>query len=199
MKPYFAKYIPVPGEIRRIKGGMRAFDSNGVLQYIAEDVQLKLLPNLYKKYKCAALFLCSRDIKVGDKIRSPQSGNGRTGFVYSSNDISKEFTVVGNDTDRAWITEEKKYLDKHASFKVIGLISPEATWVKEGDEFDEDEIQIIFMKNYKCLCEKPNIYRSPEQFSCKYMVDDHRGSDFCVRKEDVISYIKVKGCCNHFH
>lgn len=62
------------------------------------------------------LFLCSRDIQEGDNYQW-QDGDGNIGHGI-------KITIVSPD-----------------AYKVIGPISPEATWVKEGDEFEEDRIK----------------------------------------------------------
>src|ERR1700749_2440719 len=119
MKQYFAKYLPVEGEIQRQKGGMKAFDPKGILQHIAGDVSLKLLPNLNEKYKKAQLFLCSRDIKEGDKV-------WWCGIGY--NWFEEELKGI-------WENQRKTFANSKGGtgepieniFKVIGPISPEAT------------------------------------------------------------------------
>jgi len=65
------------------------------------------------------LFLCSRDIQAGDEVQS------------------KLGTLDGKVEHKFQLEEALK---EDVWFKVIGEISPEAIWVKEGDEFDEDEI-----------------------------------------------------------
>lgn len=103
MKKYFAKYLPVEGEIK--------FPAN--IYCLSEGLRLNCQSMVCPDCRLAKLFLCSRDIKVGDKVRSDKEPH----IEYELND--------GNN--RALL------------FKVIGEISPEATWVKEGDDFDEDE------------------------------------------------------------
>jgi hypothetical protein len=91
MKKYFAKYLPVEGEIKKVK-----------------------------------LFLCSRNIEVGDK------------YYYNGT----ETDICDSEIRLEQIKEQE---EKHGQkrFKVIGEISPEAIWVKEEDGFDEDDILFI--------------------------------------------------------
>lgn len=73
-----------------------------------------------KNAKKVNLFLCSRDIKHGDKYHD-----------YAGSPV---FTH----------DEDDPMLDKDC-FKIIGEISPNATWVKEGDEFDEEDIFMTYV------------------------------------------------------
>lgn len=59
-------------------------------------------------------------------------------------------------------------------FKAMGEVSPEATWVKERDEFDEDEIAL------KCYC-------------------GHTDRCNCGPTEGKPMIYKIKGPCGHFH
>lgn len=99
-KPYFAKYLPVKGEIK------------------------------------AKLFLCSRDIQVGDKYFHDDF------YPYPVGDIADTNTKVMNA--HMMVSNEGEDYEGDWSYKVVGEISPEATWVKEGDEFDEDEVSRCF-------------------------------------------------------
>lgn len=137
-KKYFAKFLPEEGEIKRIKGGMRAFDEKGILQHIAEDIQLELIPNLNKIYKKASLFLCSRDIQVGDIVNASYNSNCVNGEVVKSlDDMSVPHWQIKLKGD-----PEFAYWEKGCTYKVVGEISPNATWIKEGDKFTEGDINI---------------------------------------------------------
>jgi hypothetical protein len=120
MKPYFAKYLPVEGEIKEgdlITGGNCIF----VVPYDSSQYKIR---SSDKKVK---LFLCSRDIQVGDKV------TGENGTVGKVSQTFGEDKVVSFNCD--WEGDKP-----NNAFKVIGEISPNAKWVKEGDEFDEDQI-----------------------------------------------------------
>jgi len=108
MKKYFAKYLPVEGEIK--DDDMSQYNNiTGIHSGWAEHCK-----GLARRVK---LFLCSRDIEPGDK-------------VYS-------------DFDNGYLGIAKKKSEGF-NFKMIGEISPEATWVKEGDEFDEEDVKEIW-------------------------------------------------------
>ncbi len=64
--------------------------------------------------KLGKLFMCSRDIKAGDK------------------DVYFGITKL----DDALSDDECDYLKTMNAFKVVGTISSDAKWIKEGDEFE---------------------------------------------------------------
>lgn len=101
MKLFFAKYLP--------EG--KQYPCNCKIIY----------DKVYNNCCGVKLFLCSRDIQVGDKITLD-------GISFTEFTRLKELSKV--------------YAPKFDSyFKVIGEISPEAIWVKEGDEFEEEDIK----------------------------------------------------------
>jgi len=102
-KKYFAKYLPVEGEIK--EDYMALNPSNNKIVRVNKACLKNLVTSEWKKVK---LFLCSKDIQVED-YKEP-------GKIYIFHDGSEE------------------------PFKVIGEISPDAVWVTEGMEFDDDEL-----------------------------------------------------------
>ncbi len=130
MKPYFAKYLPVEGEIK--EGDWYKSPSGSIL---SQHNGTELLPDGWYKVK---LFLCSRDLNYGDEVTCINP--------YSVNYLKKSKHFEFGDTE-SWA-------------KVIGEISPEAKWVKEGDEFDEDNIYFQDCgKHVECCdgdCKFPN-------------------------------------------
>lgn len=82
------------------------------------------------------LILTSTDIHVGDKVQE-----------WYGNKLYREYIVdeIYQDKDsegtiHTMIKGGNEAVDSKNCFKVVGEISPEATWVREGDEFDEDEV-----------------------------------------------------------
>jgi hypothetical protein len=74
------------------------------------------------------LYLCSSDIGIGDNVID----------VYG-----KEFvvSVIRKSLDgRVMVGDEETIIFLESVFKLISQISREATWVKEGDIFREDEL-----------------------------------------------------------
>ena len=74
------------------------------------------------------LYITSRDIQVGDKVKFPES---------------LKDTII--DTSKGLDLGSYKI---YGYFKVIGEISPEAKWVKEGDEFDDSELAFQLYKDF---------------------------------------------------
>ena len=113
MKKYFAKYLPVEGEIK--EGDMYITYPDFKIVRQCEDASYS-----FTKCKKVKLFLCDKDIQVGDKIR-----------LFSN--LNEEIIVP-----KSFMLREKgeRVIDARiSSFKVIGEVSPKATWVKEGDKF----------------------------------------------------------------
>lgn len=112
---YFTKYLPVPGEIK--KGDLWKEAGSDHLHYGQLEATLKKANEAgHKKVK---QFLCSRDIQVGDLVFVPDQEE------------------AGNVVDG----EDLKYWKSKNAYKEIGEVSPAAIWVKEGMEFDENDIQ----------------------------------------------------------
>lgn len=127
MKKYFTKYLPIEGEIKEGDWYKSKFRSENKFFHYEQwkDDRTTYFGNNPKEdvlFK-VKLFLCSRDIQVGDEY-------------YNS---------MGYKVDHTWdeeaIQDSKDFPDD--IFKVIGEISPDAIWVKEGDEFDEDELEPV--------------------------------------------------------
>lgn len=126
MKKYFAKFLPKPG------GFQRVVKENGVPVDFEREVQL---------------FLCSKDIKVGDKVQWIEPN---LFWINYPHDIVEEIKSTergsfsnGNDLlIRLGGTEKVagNWFYMKEFLKVIGPISPEAIWVKEGDEFTDKEV-----------------------------------------------------------
>lgn len=174
MKKYFVEWLPT---IDTIKVGDRVIhpsynDGNPIK--VTTDTEADVLSDGGQNTK---LFLCSKDINVGDKVIEPCTYDG----------TMREYTVVK--------TPEKFRRDVPAginpevnsgnpislnqfTFKLIGQISPNATWVKAGDEFEKSEVQ------YNIRKELNNFESGMDWTHCEY---------------DVIIFFKIKGPCGHFH
>lgn len=138
-KPYFAKYLPVEGEI---KEGDKVFHKGEILTAKSYDswftkwdfVEKSIPPVEYDKdCKKVKLFLCSRDIQVGDKIR-----NDRRGIIdaeitsFDSNGVT--LTLKGGNLKYPFDTATND-----ECYKVIGEISnPD---ISKEQEFSEEEIK----------------------------------------------------------
>lgn len=151
-KPFFAKYIAVEGEIK--EGDKYIHPLTGRLETAIHVHGSKTHP-----YQPIKLFLCSRDIQVGDKV---------------INQLGEEFVIKdGGDLVSAKLNK---------CYKVIGEISPEATWVKEGDEFDE----------YRW------IWEPGEDMETEYLTEEEKQKGRYEIKTWA-NQIAVKGPCGHWH
>jgi hypothetical protein len=126
---YFAEYIGVPDEVQvgllfkanhnHSVGVVETIEDEGErtrVIYLCEGGQkrwtLKSMGSVVK------LFLCSRDIQVNDLVTNIDTGKERN--ITTKAELSLAQMQIG------------------VLVKVIGEISHEATFVKEGDEFEED-------------------------------------------------------------
>jgi hypothetical protein len=127
---YFAKYIGVPDEVQvgllfkanhnHNAGVVETIEDEGErtrVIYLCEGEQkrwtLKSMGSVVK------LFLCSRDIQVNDLVTNIDTGKERN--ITTKAELSLAQMQIG------------------VLVKVIGEISPEDKWVKEGDEFEEND------------------------------------------------------------
>lgn len=166
MKPFFAKYIPVEGEIKPKDFYSQSYQEGQIGQANEGDY----LDGAYKDKQKVKLFLCSRNIQVGDIIKwaSPLE---KSGYATS--------IPIPNESE---LRLAKSNMQEYRYFKVIGEISLSATWIKEGDKFAEDEMQ----HNHIC-------YDSPGNMGCCFHCSRSKGCD----SEDY-NYL-IKGPCGHFH
>lgn len=114
----FAKYLTVEGEI---KINDFYIDRNGLIKrhidydktYEKNDLMKRLYHKAVNKWgKKIKLFLCSNNIQIGDLVFIPDQEEA--GNVIDFNDLC--------------------YWQSKKSYKMIGEISPNATWIKEGDK-----------------------------------------------------------------
>lgn len=183
MKKYFAKYLPIEGVINKgdkvLVVGKYIQTCEGLHDF--DGIQIDWNPEIgfatvaKSQSQKVQLFLCSRDIQVGDNVRAEYPST-------LSHDVKvtkeSEFTTVPH-----WTVEGGYEYAKNATFKVIGPISLEATWVKKGDEFEEDEVKK---------------YWQPGGFGSETwnLVDV---SILSYLLPDAAILYKIKGPCGHFH
>lgn len=144
---YFTKYLPVEGEIKAGDGHFKTKFVAGLSEVSEKEyyanggdeinptgkvegdrIYIKDQGSWYHKGECqkVKLFLCSRDIQVGDKA------------YFNTTSDPVEVTKVEN----GMLTNKGgKTYSVDESFKVIGEISPNASWVTEGMEFDENDVE----------------------------------------------------------
>lgn len=149
MKKYFAKWLPVEGSI--LENDL--FMANGkypilnhLVPYVRDEDYEDQDDNTETLYKLAAefsdkpqkveLFICTRDILPDDEVINVfgHASLWLTGIYVSESDLE----------DTCYIQTEKgdEQCVKSHWVKIIGKLSDAAIWVKEGDEFGEDEIKV---------------------------------------------------------
>lgn len=132
---YFAKYLPVEGIIG--DGDTYLFEDK--IQTCKVSV-IKELEELYQQkiaeYQKVQLFLCSRDTQVGDEI-CVRYRDGNEIKIHGQ-------LIYDGELPRGEWVKHISMVDKRYDFKVIGSISPQAIWVKEGDEFEDNDLEFVF-------------------------------------------------------
>lgn len=125
---YFTKYLKVEG--KATVNGCNQCEIGEVIK-IREDNYRYLGNNEFEKVK---LFLCTRDIQVGDEI-------------VCDEDISKKAVVeslTSSGLIRLRVNKEFYTEVQNSCFKVIGELSKDAIWITEGMEFEEEDINRQF-------------------------------------------------------
>jgi hypothetical protein len=185
-KPYFAKYLPVEGEIKesplwdKKMNKARVFDIS-----TPEKLQLFHKVMTVDNYQPVKLFICSRNIQVGDKFFHETLA---TKSKHICIELAGEQGIVGDDNVNYF---------KGSCYKVIGEISTEARWVKEGDEFNEENIQRCIWTAPDSKTEERDMIpvQTDKWFNMKYKKDI--GEWIPLPLENKV--IMIKGPCGHFH
>lgn len=156
MKTYFVKYFPVEGEIKEneVKDtwfitpkGLATFelrvheDINTPTNKIRVHNGKTYVDFLETELKVAKLFLCSRDIQIGDitYVTTYEDFLGKT----DNKTVKIENSPSHLPDGLMCYSEDGYYEYLKDCIKVIGEISPDAVWVTEGMEFDEDELEPV--------------------------------------------------------
>lgn len=196
---YFAKYLPVEGEIKEgdkvfytgkqldfpeavyevldnVKQKMSVKSAGGLgIEYTktpTTGAYLKIGYNIFvgEHLQKVKLFLCSRDIQVVDKVFCLD--------VHYNNPLHPPEKYID-----PWRIRGEGDTCK-ACIKVIGEISPEAVWVKEGDEFDEDQVEFWIDDG--------------EQMG-PYNMNNNEDKKNWNSFDPEFQLIKIKGPCGHVH
>jgi len=147
MNKYFAKYLILERELRI---GDYVNQEGSFIEI--KDEENRIAAELFDKVPCK-LFLCSNEIQVGDKViclRTARTGDielRTEGKYYYTCEINVQLNKEENFKSWGYINNQgqKQYIHYPEEMcKVIGEISPEAIWVKEGDTFDESQISIEY-------------------------------------------------------
>lgn len=130
----YIKYLFVEGEIN--EGDWCKHLPTGKIIYCSYQSVIDKLKekNFLSQYKKVNPFLCSRDIEVGDKVWINQD------TTYEVDHIKGGYIYFGGMSIRGRVG---------STFKVIGEISPDVKWVKEGDEIVDFETEMFFKHDNK--------------------------------------------------
>lgn len=187
MKPYIAKYLAAKGPINEgdlyscphkghaleIEGLPLAHTPKTIIcQYQAGKVNL-----CHDCYKIQ-LNLCLKILEVGSKVQ--RLGDGPLQTVKEIN-LLDEWLKVEGDNEKYYIADFTSY-----DFKSIAEISTDAKWVKENDEFDENEIELWWFE--------PFVRSNP----CLRYTKDTKDIDWFPCTSMVV-LAKIMGSCGHFH
>lgn len=204
MKPYFAKDLPIEGEIKEgdiVQGQPDIHGNNPLFYHITEiDIaknrarSIKGQALYLDQLKKVKLFLCSRDrIQIGDEYCTK---TGKHICINISKGIGdnyfpKEMLVwcKGDNQINLWSPISE-------CVKVIGEISSEAIWVKDGDEFNE--YQVRRFTRVECFFE--NARSSDSQYETQTRITPTNIA-YAPRENEEFLYetIQIKGQCGHFH
>lgn len=195
-KQYFTKHLPVEGEIK--EGDKFTYSIRfGNINKFPDGITNAHL-HQEDGNKAVKLFLCSRDIAEGDKIYLPKLNEYHI-FKYE-----RPSRIVCESLNGMY----PKEFEKQDYFKVIGEISPEATWVKDGDEFDEGDIKpiinFLIPENWKDIYKnKPR--KAKSKSSGKEQIVYPYSPSFGLYNWEILNpepedlLIQIKGPCGHFH
>ncbi len=165
MKPYVVKLLPVEGEIK--EGDTWLCHRNGLTGVASKKIVWFINNEHHSKAK---LFL----------------------FLRNTNDLKVD--VDQQQWQEMSRDEKDDYLIKTNQYKLIGEISSDAKWVKDGDELTYDEVKIFPIKTlHEWLWEGyPNNYIPHERMeSIERRYDQYT--------ETGPKIVKVIGSCGHLH
>lgn len=163
MKPYFVKLLPVD---EKIKMGDKALDKS--------DNRIITVTSIYDDTD-----MDGNDITMIGDDESTSSVCVKLKFFLCKNDIQEIEDEVGYSINEILFS-------KRNLANIIGPISPDAIWIKEGDEFDEDDVEEWW-------------YWLPWGGFYRKKKDNMDMSWIRGQGLECTSYFKLKGHCGHFH
>lgn len=135
---YFTKYLPVEGEITDVGVAYKSKKFPHLEAKYSSAPWKKSVMDFYEIEK-VKLFLCSRDIQVGDKIKFHQTKDEYKNGNYN---IDGEVEGVEKNIVHVRINDFTIPVPYNYCIKIIGEVSPDAlSYVREGQEFTEDQVK----------------------------------------------------------
>jgi hypothetical protein len=174
MSKYFTKYLNETGEIgvgdyvRSESSGRQRVKVTGIDEdgnYITDERDWHKVDSYFVLPKKKAvkvstnMYLCTKDINIGDKVKHTAGYPfvGYAEFLYKhdwlivreeANSIAVEKRI--NTNFNVYVTAPTYNNGAEVTvcgwnlYKVVGIISPDAIWVKEGNTFTEEDIHRCF-------------------------------------------------------
>lgn len=173
-KKYYAKYRPVSGRINDVGDNVMFKINNEWTEPCDFD---SFLGSGIQEVAGGVLYLCSKDIQVGDKVIH---NNPINQVKYGSELTIKEILPSG-----CYSVEEGGVYVNEELIKYVYEISPKSIWIKQGDEFDEEDIEISKYPMCPKCCAISNDGFCPHEIECE--IDKKR------------TLVFIKGPCGHFH
>lgn len=156
-KTYFVKFLPVPGEIKRDSDvGSHVFYKGEVYRnmsilnnkhpdthtFIMKDGDSRGYHEKLTDITRARLFLCSNDIKVGDRFKSAMYPDKEFECLEKPDPIPE-----GVYPEKCYYTKREawiQWIPYSEAYKIVGPASGDAVWVTEGMIFPEDQVGYMY-------------------------------------------------------
>jgi len=171
-KLYFAKFLPVEGTVGKddwFLDGSVYFKAFAYNFKDSEGNQVLNIPNEpMENFTKVELFICSKEINEGDEVLDPETGD--------------KFKI------KSW----EKHANEHY-LKIIGKLSPDAIWVRNGDEFNEEELQMIV--KHRSFPDMDMVFDTVSNYE-----DFFRKNPSLAQEGKYTAYVAVlNSTCQHFH
>jgi len=143
-----------------------------------------------KKLIPAKLFAVTRYTKVGDEVFTPDLK--QFGKIYLRETVDDVITIMdkgGTRSGNVYSWSDKK----NAPFKILGPLSPNATWVKDGDEIKARGMKPVVVE--RCGAKLP----SGRFNKCPECGETWKYSGTCGTPTKEETHYEVLGPCGHYH
>ena len=209
---YFASFISVDEKIKQNDWALKP--DNSIVR--VNEAAAKHLANDWKKLK---LYIVSNEgIKKGDKICvelyedcSPNRYHAIVGILTKDYIQDDPICIIDGNTI---ILTDKDGCDNSRIYKIIGEVSKDAIWVKEGDVFEENELKFIYGIPIRVTT---RAHEHKDHYLCHYIpidedmktefatkfVEENYGGDYNLYWDEeptFIHHIEIyNSSCKHFH
>lgn len=138
-KTFFAKYLIAKGDVK--EGDKVLNIDENIVELVGHNGTLDLNtvqeePDVFPKVE---LFICSRDLRVGNEVFHLPDTNPKIRFKIITIIYDCAIIEYIEHPNEKIIGKQREWLLVHL-FKVIGKLSSGAIWVNEYDEFDVSQL-----------------------------------------------------------